>query len=179
MLHEIRRARHWKCGDRASSRFSRECTISVLKNFFNLSIAIKTRVKIMNSIVRSRLVYGCQTWALTKQLIRRMKSAYSGILRKMIKGGFRRKTDAWSFVLTNEDILRQCGTEDIEAFIRRLQRNNLAHIVRHDDSSISKRLTFDENGRRPGRHITMESMVHQFEQMDRDTFNRRAIERVF
>ena len=149
------------------------------KKFFNHSIAIKTRVKIMNSIVRSRLVYGCQTWALTKQLIRRMKSTYSGILRKMIKGGFRRKTDTWSFVLTNEDILRQCGTEDIEAFIRRLQRNYLAHIVRHDDSSLSKRLTFDENGRRPGRHITMESMVHQHEQLDRDTFNRRAIERVF
>ena len=92
------------------------------------------------------------------------------------EGKKRRKTDAWSFLLTNEDILQKCGTEDIEAFIRRLQRNYLGHIVRHDDSSLSKRLTFDENGRRPGRHITMESMVHQFEQMDRDTFNRRAIE---
>ena len=106
-----------------------------------------------------------------------MKSAYSEILRKMIKGGFRRKPDAWSFILTNEEIQRQCGTEDIEIFIRRLQRNYLTHLVRHDDSSLSKRLTFDENGRRPGRHITMESMVHQHEQMD--TFNRRANERVF
>ena len=97
----------------------------------------------------------------------------------MIKGGFWRKTDTWSFVLTNEDILRQCGTEDIEAFIRGLQRNYLAHIVRHDDSSLSKMLTFDENGRRPGHHITMELMVHQHEQLDRDTFNRRVIERVF
>ena len=149
------------------------------KKFFNQDIAIKTRVQIMNSIVRSRLTYGCQTWSLTKHELQKVKSTYATILRKMIKGGFRRKRDSWSFALTNEDILRLCNTEDIESFIRRQQRNYLAHVIRHDDASISKRLTFNDDPRRPGRSTTMKTMVLTHERMGEDEFNRNAIERKY
>ena len=54
-----------------------------------------------------------------------------------------------------------CECQRHEYFIRRQQRNFLPHLVRHDDMSMCKRLTFDENARRPGRHIKMEEMVHQ------------------
>ena len=37
------------------------------KKFFNNYIRIKTRVKILNSIVRSRLTYSCQTWNLNSE----------------------------------------------------------------------------------------------------------------
>lgn len=147
------------------------------KKFFNHKISIKTRVQIMNSMVRSRLVYGCQTWSLTKQLLQKMKATYSGFLRKMIKGGFRRKKDSWSFVLTNENIRHQCNTEDIEVFIRRQQRNYLAHIIRHEDTSIAKRLTYNDDKRRPGRYITMEKMVLEHDQAGREEFARRAMNR--
>merc|ERR1712015_217470 len=102
----------------------------------------------MNSMERSRLIYGCQTWSMTKQLLRKMIATYSGSLRKMIKGGFRRKEDSWSFVLTNENIRHQCNTEDIEVFIRRQQQNYLAHIIRQEDTSIVKRLTYNDDKRR-------------------------------
>ena len=147
------------------------------KKLFNQKISLKTRVKIMNSIVRSRLVYGCQTWSLTQQLLKRLKSVYNGFLRKMTKGGYRRKKDSWSFILSNDDILRLSGTEDIESFIRKQQRNYLAHLVRHDDESMSKRLVFEENPKRAGRHVTMEKMVYENEKVSRDTFNRLAVER--
>ena len=91
----------------------------------------------MNAIVRSSLTYGCQTWALTGDLLQRIKVTYSGILQKMTKGGFRRKRDAWSFALSNGAILKLCGTEDIESFVRRQQRNYLAHVVRSNDKSLS------------------------------------------
>ena len=47
------------------------------KKFFNRKIAIKTRVQIMNSMVRSRLVYGCQGWSLTKQLLQKVSTLSS------------------------------------------------------------------------------------------------------
>ena len=87
------------CAENALYQFS--------SKFFNQKIAIKTRVQLMNSIVRSTMVYGCQTWSLTKQLLGKIKAAYSRILRKMVKGGYRRKRDYWSFVLTN---VRYCDS---------------------------------------------------------------------
>ena len=159
---------------------SSECTLyHYSKKFFNHKIAIKTRVRLLNLLVRSRLAYGCQTWSLTRQLVQRMRSTYTNMLRKMVKGGFRRKKDSWSFTLTNADILRLCGTEDIESYIRRQQRNYLAHLIRHDDTSISKRLTFSDNPRRPGRHITMKTMVLDNERMTEDAFNKHALLRKF
>ena len=147
------------------------------KKLFNQRISLKTRVKIMNSLVRSRLVYGCQTWSLTQELIKRLKSVYNGFLRKMTKGGYRRKKDSWSFALTNDDIFRLSGIEDIESYIRKQQRNYLAHLVRHDDESLSKRLVFEENPKRAGRHVAMEKMVYEHEKVSQDTFNRLAVDR--
>ena len=97
----------------------------------------------------------------------------------MIKGGFRRKNDSWEFVLSNADILRQCRTENVEGIIRRLQRNYLAHIVRQDDDSVSKRLTFSDDRRKLGRYTTTQTMVLGHAEMDGDKFNRRAMTRIF
>ena len=35
------------------------------KKFMNKSISLKTRVTLLNSLIRSRLTYACQTWSLT------------------------------------------------------------------------------------------------------------------
>ena len=59
------------------------------KKFFNQKIAIRTRVQIMNLMVRSRLVYGCQTWSLTKQLLQKIRSTYSIKLSKVAFEGRR------------------------------------------------------------------------------------------
>ena len=107
----------------------------------------------------------------------RLKTVYNGFLRKMTKGGYRRKKDSWSFILTNYDILRLSGTEDIESYIRKQQRNYLAHLVRREDDSISKRLVFEENPKRAGRQVTMEKMVYEHEKVSQDNFNRLAIDR--
>ena len=75
------------------------------KKLMNRKINITTRVKILNSIVRSRLTYSCQLWCLSKKQLSRISSTYMLMLRKMVKGGFRRKTDSWSLILTNKKIL--------------------------------------------------------------------------
>ena len=59
---------------------------SLSRNLFNMSVNIKTRTKILNSLVRSRLLYSCQTWCCTKAQMSRINSTYLSFLRKMIKG---------------------------------------------------------------------------------------------
>ena len=63
----------------------------------------------------------------------------------MTKGGHKRKTDSWSFVHTNNDLLRMYKTIALETFVHIKQRKYVAHIVRKDNRSIVKRLMFNNN----------------------------------
>ena len=98
------------------------------KNFLNMKIHVKTRTKILNSLVRSRLIYSCPTWTTTSIQQSKTNASYMSMLRKMVKGGYKRKTGEWSFVYTNEDLKRICGTVDLIQFVKTQQRNYAAHI---------------------------------------------------
>ena len=58
--------------------------------FMNRKIKLSIRVSILNSLVRSRLTYGCQTWTLDKRQTDKISSVYVTMLRKMIRRGFER-----------------------------------------------------------------------------------------
>ena len=84
------------------------------------------------------------------------------MLRKMVKGGFKIKTDRYSYVLTNSNIYSVCKTIPLDLFIAGEQRLFIAHIILHDDSPLTKRLHFNnEASRFPGRMRTLESMVEK------------------
>ena len=73
------------------------------KKLLNYKILLRTRVKVLNAMVRSRLTYSCQTWNVTARQMERINSSYSSMLRKIIKGGYRRKNNnKWDFALSNE-----------------------------------------------------------------------------
>ena len=126
------------------------------KNLMNYKILLSTRVKILNALVRSRLTYSCQTWSISRVQFQRLSSVYCSMLRKMIKGGYRRKRDSWSYVLSNKDILQISKTEDISKFAARQQRNYAAHVIRKDNDSIAKRAMFNSDHRtKRGRKISL------------------------
>ena len=150
------------------------------KKFMNHNISLNTRVRLLNSLVRSRLTYGCQIWTLTVRQKQRIGSVYLSMLRKMVRGGYKRNPNQWSFVYTNEDLLRLCNTEPINAFIHRMQRGYVAHLIRKEDSSISKRLLFNtEHIKRPGRYISLLSTVLQRETCVLQTFIKNAMDRKY
>ena len=150
------------------------------KKFMNHKIAIRTRVKIFNSLVRSRLTYACQVWSLTRRQLQRITSAYMSMLRKMVKGGYRRKKDAWSFIRSNEDLLRICKTECIEAFISAQQRRYLAHVIREENDRISKKLLFNNNeSKKRGRRVTLKTTVLENEAISENAFCKNAHERKY
>ena len=150
------------------------------KKLLNRKIYLKTRVYILNTMVRSRLTYSCQTWNINQQQQKRVQSTYVSMLRKMIRGGFRKTLDGnnqetFKYVLSGEDVLEICETEDVLEFIKRRQESYLSHIARQKNSSIIKRLLFNDNeNRKKGRPIkTLED--HVLEGKLADNFYKEAL----
>ena len=99
----------------------------------------------LNALVRSRLLYSCQTWSCTKAQMNNVNATYLSFLRKMVKGGYRRKDNSWAYVFTNNDLLRMAGTEDIHAFVCKQQVKFVTKVIRKENESIQKRLLFNDN----------------------------------
>ena len=149
------------------------------KKLMNFKIALTTRVSILNALIRSRLTFGCQTWIITTTQRNRLNSFYCGLLRRMIRGGYKRKEDRMAFVMTNDAILGICRTEKIEAYVERLQQKFLAHIIRREDSAIVKQLTFNNDPvRKRGRYTTLKKEVLRRGGIAPDDFYRKSMERV-
>ena len=123
----------------------------------NRYIYLRTRVKFLNSFIRSRLTYSCQNWNLSSKQYEQLNVVYRNLLRKMVKGGFKRigtDEDDFRFKLTNEKIHSICGTSDLSDFIRNQQKCYAAHVIRMPIERKIKQLMFnDDKYRRVGRMI--------------------------
>ena len=97
----------------------------------NHGIHLSTRVKFLNSFVRSRLTYSCQNWNLTTAQFVKLDVTYRTLLRRMVRGGFNRVNTDGDFRLKidNEKLHHICYTEDVSLFIRKQQRNYAGHVV--------------------------------------------------
>ena len=112
----------------------------------NHKIHLRTRITFMDSFVRSRLTYSCQNWNLNQAQFNRLDVAYRRFLRRMVRGGFKRKEgddNEFSFRITNEKLHRLCGTRDLSLFIKDQQCNYAAHVVRTDSHRAVKKLMFN------------------------------------
>ena len=138
-----------------------ECKFySLSRSMMNKKINLKTRTTMLNSLVRSRIVYSCQTWSTTKTQLNRMNALYMSFIRKMTSGGYNRKNDAWSYIYSNDDLLRISQTTDLTTYIKRQQRTFVCNIVRKDNTSIVKRLMFNSDAsHKPGPQTTLLSSV--------------------
>ena len=93
----------------------------------------------------------------------------------MVRGGYKRKPDSYSYVYTNEKLH---DMTPLHLFIKKQQRSYLAHLIRQEDTTIAKRLLFEaEINRVPGRVITLRKRVAENEQCDEETIIERAMNR--
>ena len=128
--------------------------------------------------MRSRLSYGCQTWTLNTEQQNKLNSFYCGLLRRMVRGGFKRKEDRMAFVHSNDAILKMCNTMKMDAFIASQQKRFLAHIIRREDCSLIKQLTFNSDSvRKKRRFMTLRKAVLQREGVEPNKFYKDAIMR--
>lgn len=152
------------------------------KKLTNRNIRLQWRVMILNSMVRSRLTYSCQTWNLNLQQQQRIRSCYNSMLRKMIRHGFERRNrdnDDFGFVITNNDVLQICKTEDVISHVEKQQSKYLAHIARRSNANTAKRLLLNDNKNyKRGRPIkTLEQYVLENNNITADQFCQGALRR--
>jgi len=138
-----------------------ECKFySLTKHLLDMKINIKIRALMLNSLIRSRITYSCQTWSVTKRQLDQMSATYMLFLRKMIKGGYRRKEDSMSYILTNNDLMRIANTVDLRTYIKDQQRSFVGKVINKDNTCIIKRLMFNSNeARKTGPQSTLLSSV--------------------
>ena len=130
------------------------------RNMMNHKIYMNTRVLMLNSLVRSRLVYGCQTWSCNRNQIKKLNTAYMGYIRRMVKGGFNRRDGTWSYQYTNSDLLRIANTTELSSFIEKQQTSYVMKILKKSNESIAKRLLLNDNeSRKPRRQTTLLTSV--------------------
>ena len=149
----------------------------IIKKLTNYKIFLKTRVMILNSIVRSRLTYSCQTWNLTATQMNKINSTYIQMLRKLVQNGS--KIEDFRYVYSNERILQICKSEDIHTYVARQQESYLGHLARQSNNCLTKRLLFNVNKRtKAGRPAeTLEDKVMKNSQCTKDQFYKKALQR--
>ena len=131
------------------------------------------RVKMLESMIRSRLTYAVQSSKLKAAESKKLDSIWTNFCRKLLKGGYKRKKPPkkkpkkkgrkkknalappvedeadedveWSFCYTNEQVLKICKTAPISEFCQRRHIKYLAHITRMPNSNEQKRWLFTES----------------------------------
>ena len=127
---------------------------SALSKFHEMTSILKdgeinmpTRRKILEASVRSRLVYATQAWWPSEAELKKLESCWYGCLRKMIRGGYRKKKDddgeeSFAFVYTNSDIQNIVKTPPLRDFIAVQYLSYFAHICRKENDDPTKRALF-------------------------------------
>ena len=100
----------------------------------------------LDSMVRSRVTYSCQTWSITKTQLNRLQSLYMSFIRKMVNGGYKRKReDQWNYLYTNNYLLKVSGASNLTSFVQQQQYGFVIRIIGKENKSIVKRLMFNDN----------------------------------
>jgi hypothetical protein len=111
-------------------------------------INLKARVSLLESFVRSKLLYSVQAWSLSPAEIRKLDVIYRGFLRKMIRNGFKRSGTSGegksehSFLITNKKLYAITKSPTLESFVHKQFLKYTAHVTRMDNSSWQKQLLF-------------------------------------
>ena len=111
-------------------------------------INMQARINLLESLVRSKLLYSVQAWQLSQEELRKLEVVYRNFLRKMIRGGFR-KVGAngagkceHAFVVSNKKLYEITRTRPLADFVNKQFLKYTAHVTRMSNSSWQKKLLF-------------------------------------
>ena len=81
---------------------ARNAFVSLGKVWKDRSITTKTKCRLFNSNVKSMLLYGCETWKLTKFPLTKLQTFVNTCLRKILR-------IRWPDTIRNEELLERTG----------------------------------------------------------------------
>ena len=106
------------------------------------SYSLNTKLRIFNSNIKSVLLYGSETWRLTKALLSKVQSFLNKRLRQIL-GIF------WPNVIPNEELWARTGQEDVENTIKRRKWKWIGHTLRKAPNNTTRMaMEWNPQGRR-------------------------------
>ena len=110
------------------------------------NIGQKLKIKIFNSCVKSVLLYGCETWFVTKEIMSKLQAYVNRCLRFIMN-------IRWPRIISNQELWKLTDQVDINLEIRRRKYGWIGHTLRKKADEICHSvLQWNPQGRRqPGR----------------------------
>ena len=106
----------------------------------NLNVSLK--LKIYNAIVKSILLYGSETWKITKQQENKLNSFNTKCLRKILK-------IYWPEKISNNDLYKKTASKPLANDIMRKRWHWIGHVLRRGPESNERiALTWSPDGKR-------------------------------
>ena len=108
-------------------------------------IKTSTKIRIFKSTVESILLYGCESWTMTKTLVKKVDGTYTRMLRRV-------KNVSWRAHMSNEQLYGPIPK--LSATIKRRRLTLDGHVSRHNEPAGSLIFWSPEEPRRRGRPNT-------------------------
>ena len=124
--------------------------VTRLRNIWNnKTLSVHTKMQIYNSTVVPVLLYGTETWAMTRMQEKKLDGFDSRSLRRIM--GIR-----WQQRVSNVELRRRTKQPPVTSLLRKRRLKWLGHALRMDESRIAQQaMTWTAGGKRkPGRPKT-------------------------
>ena len=115
----------------------------------DINVNLRTRRKLLESCVRSRLTYGTKAWFPNEQQMRKLEICWFQCLRSMVKGGWKRIETSdhsdevdYTFVYSSQELEKILKTVPLRDFIYSQHLKYIAHICRAENTAITKKMLF-------------------------------------
>ena len=95
------------------------------------SLRKDTKIRIFNACVKSVLLCGCETWVVTKEIQCKIQTFVNIYLRYILRIW-------WPNIISNKDLWKVKGQEDINLEIRKRKCRWIGHTLRKEDGEILK-----------------------------------------
>lgn len=105
--------------------------------FDNHNLTVITKVNVYVQCLLPILLYGSETWTLYAHEVKQLRTIQQRHLRSIMN-------IKWDDFVSNEEVLKRAGSEDIEVLLAKNRLRWLGHVARMEDSRMVKMLMYGE-----------------------------------
>uniref|UniRef100_A0A8D9ACT3 Craniofacial development protein 2 n=2 Tax=Cacopsylla melanoneura TaxID=428564 RepID=A0A8D9ACT3_9HEMI len=115
-----------------------------------------TKIRIFESNVKSVLLYGCQTWKVSKEVTGKLQTFINSRLRYILN-------IHWPDKISNQDLWKRCNQSPVDVTIKQRKYGWIGHVLRRQNNIAKEALVWNPQGKRKqGRpRITWKRTVEQ------------------
>ena len=113
------------------------CAFALGKVLRSRNISRRTKIRVYNIIIRPTVLYGCETWTLTKERKRKLEVFENSILRRILGPVFNPETNQWER-RHNIDLRQMTGQPYIQDVVVSRRLRWAGHCARMPDDRTPK-----------------------------------------